>query len=106
MSTSSLFDPEFVARLCSLFEERIRFNQLLGLKLISLRPGDVQVRLDMRPQLVGHDAYGRLHGGVISTRHLEWGLACSSNELSVHGARTSGRSLSVVCSRWRASCSP
>jgi uncharacterized protein (TIGR00369 family) len=47
-------------------EQRICFNQLLGLKLISLRPGDVQVRLDMRPELVGHYAYGRLHGGVIS----------------------------------------
>jgi uncharacterized protein (TIGR00369 family) len=54
------------AALKELGEQRISFNQLLGLKLISLRPGDVQVRLDMRPELVGHYAYGRLHGGVIS----------------------------------------
>jgi uncharacterized protein (TIGR00369 family) len=54
------------AALKHLGEQRISFNRLLGLKLISLRPGDVQVRLDMRPELVGHDAYGRLHGGVIS----------------------------------------
>jgi uncharacterized protein (TIGR00369 family) len=54
------------AALVQLWEERISFNQLLGLKVVSLKPGDVRVRLDMRPELVGHYAYGRLHGGVIS----------------------------------------
>jgi uncharacterized protein (TIGR00369 family) len=49
-----------------LWEQRISFNQLLGLKVASLKHGDVRVRLDMRPELVGHYAYGRLHGGVIS----------------------------------------
>jgi len=49
-----------------LWEQRISFNQLLGLKVQSLDPADVRVRLDMRPELVGHYAYGRLHGGVIS----------------------------------------
>ena len=50
----------------SLWEHRISFNQLLRLKVLSLNPADVQMRLDMRPELVGHYAYGRLHGGVIS----------------------------------------
>jgi uncharacterized protein (TIGR00369 family) len=54
------------AALTELWERRISFNQLLGLKVLSLKPGDVRVRLDMRPELVGHYAYGRLHGGVIS----------------------------------------
>jgi uncharacterized protein (TIGR00369 family) len=49
-----------------LWEHRISFNQLLGLKVQSLDPADVRIRLDMRPELVGHYAYGRLHGGVIS----------------------------------------
>jgi uncharacterized protein (TIGR00369 family) len=31
-----------------------------------MQPADVRLRLDMRPELVGHYAYGRLHGGVIS----------------------------------------
>lgn len=52
--------------LTELWEQRISFNQLLGLKVLSLKPGDVRLRLDMRPELVGHYAYGRLHGGVIS----------------------------------------
>ena len=32
----------------------------------SVRPGDVRASFPMRPELVGHFAYGRLHGGVIS----------------------------------------
>ena len=56
----------FHAAMVELWERRISFNQLLGLKVESLVPGDVRVRLDMRPELVGHYGYGRLHGGVIS----------------------------------------
>jgi uncharacterized protein (TIGR00369 family) len=52
--------------LTELWEQRISFNKLLGLKVLSLDPADVRVRLDMRPELVGHYSYGRLHGGVIS----------------------------------------
>lgn len=49
-----------------LFEQRISFNQTLGLKVLSVKSGDVRARIAMRPELVGHYAYGRLHGGVIS----------------------------------------
>jgi uncharacterized protein (TIGR00369 family) len=54
------------AALVELFERRIVFNQVLGLKIESVNPGDVRARFDMRPELIGHYAYGRLHGGVIS----------------------------------------
>ena len=50
--------------LTSLFEQQIRFNQVLGLKLIQMHPPTL--RFDMRPELIGHYLYGRLHGGVIS----------------------------------------
>ncbi len=53
------------AELVDLVECKITFNQLLGLKVLSLRP-QYLVRFDMRPELVGHYHYGRLHGGVIS----------------------------------------
>lgn len=49
-----------------LFQHHIVFNQVLGLKVLSLQPSDVRVAVTMRPDLVGHYAYGRLHGGVIS----------------------------------------
>jgi uncharacterized protein (TIGR00369 family) len=57
---------ELHAALTELWEQRISFNQLLGLKVLSLQPADVRVAVAMRPELVGHHAYGRLHGGVIS----------------------------------------
>lgn len=60
------FEEEFVCALKHMFEEKIVFNQMLGLKITSLRPECVEARIDMRPELVGHYAYNRLHGGVIS----------------------------------------
>lgn len=54
------------AALVELFERRITFNQTLGLKITSVQPDDVRATFEMRPELVGHYAYGRLHGGVIS----------------------------------------
>lgn len=52
--------------LIELFERRISFNEVLGLKVLSLDPQRFTMRFDMRPELVGHYLYGRLHGGVIS----------------------------------------
>ena len=60
------FEEEFVTGLKRIFEEKIVFNQLLGLKITSLRPERVTGRIDMRHELVGHFAYNRIHGGVIS----------------------------------------
>ena len=60
------FEPEFIAGLRQIFEEKIPFNHLLGLKITRLEPAAVAARIDMRPDLVGHFAYNRLHGGVIS----------------------------------------
>ena len=53
------------AALTDLIEQRITFNQVLGLRVQALLPHLV-LRFDMRPDLVGHTHYGRLHGGVIS----------------------------------------
>jgi uncharacterized protein (TIGR00369 family) len=52
------------AAIVDLFDHRIRFNEVLGLKVRSLMPPTI--RFDMRPELVGHYVYGRLHGGVIT----------------------------------------
>jgi uncharacterized protein (TIGR00369 family) len=49
-----------------LFEQRITFNQTLGLSVESLAATGPTARITMRPELVGHFLYGRLHGGVIS----------------------------------------
>jgi uncharacterized protein (TIGR00369 family) len=60
------FEPEFVAALKELFEEKIVFNRLLGLKITSVTPWGVAGRVEMKPDLIGHYTYNRLHGGVIS----------------------------------------
>ncbi len=54
------------AALIELFDQKITFNQVLGLKIAAARPGDVRATFEMRPELVGHYLHGRLHGGVIS----------------------------------------
>ncbi len=54
------------ATLTDLFERRICFNEVLGLKIEQFKPDDFRMRFSMRPELVGHYLYGRLHGGVIS----------------------------------------
>lgn len=54
------------AALIELFDQKITFNQVLGLKIAAARPGDVRAGFEMRPELVGHYLHGRLHGGVIS----------------------------------------
>lgn len=60
------FEPEFIADLKTLFEEKISFNRVLGLKIITLLPERVMARIAMSEHLVGHYSHNRIHGGVIS----------------------------------------
>ncbi len=61
-----VFEDEFVAGLRDIFEDRIVFNRVLGLKITELSPERVLGRIAMRPELVGHFSFNRLHGGVVS----------------------------------------
>lgn len=60
------FEDEFVTGLKKVFEEMIVFNQVLGLKITSLKPNQVRARIDMKRDLIGHFSFNRIHGGVIS----------------------------------------
>jgi uncharacterized protein (TIGR00369 family) len=60
------FEPEFLQGLTKIFEEFIVFNTVLGLKISSIKPERVVAHIAMRPELVGHHLFNRLHGGVIS----------------------------------------
>ena len=60
------FEAELKAKLKNLFEEKIVFNNLLGLKLNEVTATHVSASLTMRPDLIGNFSEGRLHGGVIS----------------------------------------
>jgi len=61
-----VFVPEFIAGLKDIYEEKILFNQWMGLRVESIRPTGIVAHLSMKPELVGHYAYHRIHGGVIS----------------------------------------
>ena len=60
-----VFEAEFIAGLKQLFEEKV-FNLTLGLKITAIEPHQVRARITMRPELVGHYSFNRVHGGVIS----------------------------------------
>ena len=60
------FEPEFLEGLRKIFEEQVVFNHTLGLRITAVAPDKVSARITMRPDLVGHFAYDRVHGGVIS----------------------------------------
>lgn len=65
-SAPVVFEPEFIAGVKSIFEEKIVFNQVLGLKIDALTPDSAAAHIPMRPELIGHYAHHRMHGGVIS----------------------------------------
>jgi uncharacterized protein (TIGR00369 family) len=60
------FEPEFIAGVTRIFDEMIPFNRVLGVKITSLKASGATGRIDMRPDLIGHFLFKRLHGGVIS----------------------------------------
>ena len=66
MAKPIVFEPDYVEAMRTLFEETIPFNRVLGLKIDSIRPGQVGGSLAMRPELIGSPNHQRLHGGVIS----------------------------------------
>jgi uncharacterized protein (TIGR00369 family) len=78
------FEPECVAMLKDLFEEKVVFNRVMGLKITDVAPDKVSGRLAMKPDLVGHYLHNRVHGGVISAcLDSLGGLAC----MAAMGAR-------------------
>lgn len=64
--TPVVLEPEYIEGFRQIYEEKIVFNQTIGLKLVKVSPEGIKARIDMRPALVGHFAYNRIHGGVIS----------------------------------------
>jgi len=65
-ATPVTFEPAFVDGVREIFEDKIVFNKVLGLRITEIAAERVGARIAMRPELVGHFAYNRLHGGVIS----------------------------------------
>ena len=64
--TPTDLDPAYIAALTELFEQKIVFNRVLGLRIVELKPERVTGAIDMRHELVGNFSHNRIHGGVIS----------------------------------------
>jgi uncharacterized protein (TIGR00369 family) len=63
---------DFVRRI---FTEKIPFNRVLGVEIVSISYETARVRFDFRDDLVGNFHRGSLHGGVVSaTLDLTGGL--------------------------------
>lgn len=60
------FEPEFVQGLKHIFEHQVVFNQVLGLQIDQITSEFVTAHIAMKPELVGHFGFNRIHGGVIS----------------------------------------
>ena len=53
-------------QLREVFEEKIPFNKMMGLKLLEAADGRATMRFDRKPEFIGNFELGILHGGVIS----------------------------------------
>ncbi len=64
--TETLASEELLEIVRDIYENRIPFDRILGMKVESLTMEKAVVRFDMRAELVGNYVTGSLHGGVIS----------------------------------------
>ena len=70
--------PEALGLLKVIYEERMPFDRLLGIRIDRLTMTEIRVRIDMREELIGNFIREILHGGVISSvLDLTGGLVAS-----------------------------
>ena len=67
MAHSKEVEAKLLASIHEIFAEKIPFNKVLGLDVVSLANESPVLRFAMRPELVGNYMRGNLHGGVISS---------------------------------------
>ncbi len=67
MTNPEKTDPRILLEIVKdIYENRIPFDRVLGVKVESLAWDRTVVRFEMKPELVGNFVIGSLHGGVIS----------------------------------------
>ncbi|MBW1695494.1 MAG: thioesterase family protein [Deltaproteobacteria bacterium] len=52
--------------LCEVYEQRIPFNKIIGIRIDSLSADNTRIRFQMKKKLIGNYVKEVLHGGVIS----------------------------------------
>jgi uncharacterized protein (TIGR00369 family) len=76
--------PEMLELLKVIYEQQMPFNRLLDIRIPTLTLTDIQVRIDMRQELIGNFIREILHGGVISSVLDLTGGLVASMELLKH----------------------
>jgi uncharacterized protein (TIGR00369 family) len=67
VDTATDDEAQLLAIIRESFVERMPFNRILGLDVLSLHHEQAECRFAMRPELVGNYVRNMLHGGVISS---------------------------------------
>lgn len=67
VDTTTDDEAQLLAIIRESFVERMPFNRILGLDVLSLHHAQAECRFAMRPELVGNYVRNMLHGGVISS---------------------------------------
>ncbi len=65
--TADAEEAKLLAIIRESFVERMPFNRILGIDVLSLHHDRPELRFEMRPELVGNYVRNMLHGGVISS---------------------------------------
>jgi len=53
--------------IATLFQEQVPFNQLIGLTVATYSKDYIELKIKMKPELVGNIMHGILHGGVTAS---------------------------------------
>jgi len=73
-----------LALLKDIYEQQMPFDRMLGVKVTCLTADEVEVRIDMREELIGNFVRSILHGGAISAVLDLTGGLIASVELIKH----------------------
>ena len=65
--SSQTIATQMLAKVVSIFDDHIPFNQLLGLKIKRYDLNGVEVMVAMKPELIGNIHHNILHGGVTAS---------------------------------------
>jgi uncharacterized protein (TIGR00369 family) len=100
MSDKTMCLDDRFQMLRKLYEEKIPFNKILGLKIELLNMEDLRVKFEMKDEFIGNFVHGILHGGVISAvLDTTGGLTASLGALQKMKGQTAeeiGKSLTKI----------
>lgn len=65
--TTILSTNDVRGMLSNIFEQQMPFHQLIGLEIPCFESNKIELRVAMKPELVGNIMHGILHGGVTAT---------------------------------------